>query len=139
MGSTDDTIKTEENITAPVEQQTSTQESVPTFDPSAYLEHSQACDDPTHNHTYPNFFNQNDQHSAPTTAKNGSQVKRKGKKTQQKDSMRAEFIPGHRGDRDIDELVNFINGSSSTNNNTNEKKQKKKLTTTTTTQATTVD
>ena len=130
MGSTDDTIKTEENITAPVEQQTTTQKSVPTFDSSAYPEHSHACDDPSHNHTYPNFFNQNDEHSAPTNAKNGSQVKRKSKKTQQKGAMRTELIPGHRGDQNIDDLVNFINGSSSTNNNTNEKKQKKKLATT---------
>lgn len=36
-------------------------------------------------------------------------IQRKGKKNQQRTGTRAEFIPGHRGNQSIDDLMNFIN------------------------------
>jgi hypothetical protein len=43
---------------------------------------------------------------------NPSRKAKKRKQSQQQDIIRTELIPGHRGDRDVDELVMFIDGNS---------------------------
>jgi len=110
------------------DQQASTTKSVPIYNASSSHQHSHTCNDPSHHH-YPSFFDQDDEHLSSTAAKNEMLMKRKAKKNQKQDVTRAELIPGHQGDKNIDDLVNFINGPSSTNNNTGNKKSKKKLAT----------
>lgn len=117
MTSTD---KIEDNITV-------SNSTIPVPDNSEFHEHSHACDDPTHNHDIPSFFDQNDLFSSLAGAKTEAPAKRKPKKKPQQGTIRAEAIPGHRGDQNIDDLMSFINGPSTTN----DKKQKKKSTTTT--------
>ncbi|CAF3048984.1 unnamed protein product [Rotaria sp. Silwood2] len=120
---------TNDNITTSVDQQASTTKSVPIYNASTSHQHSHSCNDPSHHHHHPLFFDQNDEHSSATAAKNEMLMKRKAKKTQKQDVTRAELIPGHQGDKNVDELLNFINGSSLASNNTNSKKSKKKSTT----------
>jgi len=117
-----------ENLTTSVDQQASTTQSVPIYNASSSHQHSHTCNDPSHHH-YPSFFDQDDEHLSATAAKNEMLMKRKAKKNQKQDVTRAELIPGHQGNKNIDDLVNFINGSSSANNNTGNKKSKKKLAT----------
>jgi hypothetical protein len=126
MASTDIENKTEENITVSPDQQTSTLKSAPIFDASSHHEHSQTCTDPSHNHDFPSFFDQNDLYSSLAGTKKDVQVKRKNKKNQKQTAVRAETIPGNRGNENIDDLVNFINNTSSNS----DKKPKKKSTTT---------
>jgi hypothetical protein len=123
MASTDN-----ENLTTSVDQQASTTKSVPIYNAASSHQHSHACNDPSHHH-YPSFFDQDDEHLSGTAGKNDMLMKRKAKKNQKQDITRAELIPGHRGDKNVDDLVNFINGPSSANNNGGSKKSKKKLTT----------
>jgi hypothetical protein len=123
MASTDN-----ENLTTSVDQQASTTKSVPIYNVSSSHQHSHSCNDPSHHH-YPSFFDQDDEHLSSSTAKNDMLMKRKAKKNSKQDVTRAELIPGHQGDKNIDDLVNFINGSSSANNNAGNKKSKKKLAT----------
>ncbi len=111
------------------EGQASTTKSVPIYNASSSHEHSHSCNDPSHHHHYPSFFDQDNEQLAGAGAKNEMLIKRKAKKNQKQDVTRAEFIPGHQGARDIDDLVNFINGPSSANNNAGSKKSKKKSTT----------
>jgi len=113
-----------EDIAVPSDQQSSI---APISDPSEFHEHSHSCNDPTHNHNFPSFVEQNDLLSSLAATKSEAPVKRKQKKNKQQNTIRAETIPGHRGNESIDDLLNFINGPSSTN----DKKQKKKSTTTT--------
>jgi hypothetical protein len=117
-----------ENLTTSVDQQASTTKSVPIYNAASSHQHSHACNDPSHHH-YPAFFDQDDEHLSGTVGKNDMLMKRKAKKNQKQDITRAELIPGHRGDKNVDDLVNFINGPSSANNNSGSKKSKKKLTT----------
>jgi hypothetical protein len=100
---------------------TSTDNIAPVSDTSAAHEHS--CNDPTHHHDHPTFFDQNDLLSALAGGKKESPAKRKNKK-KQTGTVLAETIPGNRGNENIDDLVNFINSPSTTN----EKKEKKKST-----------
>ncbi len=111
-----------DNTTVSTDQQNST---APNSDVPAFHEHSQSCNDPTHHHNFPTFFDQNDLLSSLKTTNNEVPVKRKGKKNQKQGTIRAELIPGHRGNENIDDLVNFINSSSPAN----VKNQKKKSTT----------
>jgi hypothetical protein len=90
-------------------------------------DHSHTCDDPTHHHNFPSFMDQNELFSNFSAPKNEIPVKRKSKKNKQQGVIRAELIPGNRGEENIDDLVKFINSPASTN----DKKQKKKTTTTT--------
>ncbi|CAF3485326.1 unnamed protein product [Rotaria sordida] len=48
-----------------------------------------------------------------TTRPNQNRGSKKRKQSQQQEIIRTELIPGHRGDRDVDELVMFIDGDSS--------------------------
>ncbi|CAF3505310.1 unnamed protein product [Rotaria sp. Silwood1] len=48
-----------------------------------------------------------------TTRPHQSRGTKKRKQSQQQEIIRTELIPGHRGDRDVDELVMFIDGDSS--------------------------
>lgn len=123
MASTDN-----ENLTTSVDQQASTTKSVPIYNAASSHQHSHACNDPSHHH-YPSFFDQDDEHLSSSATKNEMLMKRKAKKNQKQDVTRAELIPGHQGDKNIDDLVNFINGPSSANNNAGNKKSKKKLAT----------
>jgi hypothetical protein len=86
--------------------------------------HEHSCNDPTHHHDQPTFFDQTDLLNALANAgKKESPTKRKNKKKQQQHgTVLAETIPGNRGNENIDDLVNFINSPTTTN----EKKQKKK-------------
>jgi hypothetical protein len=118
-----------ENLTTSTDQQASTTKSVPIYNASSSHQHSHTCNDPSHHHHYPSFFDQDDDHLSATASKNEMLMKRKAKKNQKQDVTRAELIPGHQGDKNIDDLVNFINGPSSANNNAGSKKSKKKLTT----------
>jgi hypothetical protein len=125
MASTDIHSKTE-NLTTPANDQGS----VPIYDASSSHQHSHSCNDPSHHHhEHPFYFDEENNDSSATAAKNEMMMKRKAKKSQKQDTTRAEMIPGHRGDRNIDDLVNFINGSASANNNAGSKKSKKKSTT----------
>lgn len=117
MASTDN-----ENLTTSVDQQTLESKSVPLYNASSAHQHSHSCNDPSHHHHYPSFFDQDDEHLSSTNAKNDMLMKRKAKKTQKQDVTRAELIPGHQGDKNIDDLVNFINGPSTAN-----KKSQKKV------------
>jgi len=127
MASTITENKIEENMTMSADQQTSETKTASMDDFSSFLEHSRTCDDPSHHHNFPSFMDQNDLFSSPTTAKNEIPVKRKSKKNKEQGAIRSELIPGHRGDGNIDDLVNFINSPPATN----DKKQKKKSTTAT--------
>jgi hypothetical protein len=119
-----------ENLTTSVDQQGSTTKNVPIYNAaSSSHQHSHSCNDPSHHHHYPSFFDQDDEHLSSIAAKNEMLMKRKAKKNQKQDVTRAELIPGHQGDKNIDDLVNFINGPSSANNNAGSKKSKKKLAT----------
>lgn len=111
-----------------VNQQTSTAKSVPIYNASSSHQHSHECNDPSHHHDYPLFFDQNDEDSSAATAKTRRLMKHKAKKNQNQDVTRSEAIPGHQGDKNIDDLLNFINGPSSANNKTNSKKPKEKPT-----------
>lgn len=102
-----------DNNPVPTEQQNSTAQ-----------EHSQSCTDPSHHHDLPPFFDPNDLFSSLTAPKTENATKRKGKKKATQGTIRAETIPGNRGNENIDDLVNFINSPA-----TNEKKQKKKSST----------
>jgi hypothetical protein len=108
MSSTGTENKTAENTTVSSDSQTKTN---PINNIPSQHEHSDTCDDPTHHHNFPTFIDPNDLFSTTTTTvpKSETSVKRKNKKNKQQVIMRTELIPGHRGDRDIDELVNFIN------------------------------
>ncbi len=119
-----------ENLTTSVDQQASTTKNVPIYNAASSHQHSHSCNDPSHHHHYPSFFDQDDEQLSSIAAKNEMLMKRKVKKNQKQDVTRAELIPGHRGDKNIDDLVNFINGPSSANNNVGNKKSKKKLATT---------
>jgi len=111
------TDKSENNISISTEQQNST---VPS---SEMDEHSHSCNDPTHHHNMPSsYFDPNDLLSSLNTIKTETPVKRKSKKNSKQGVIRAELIPGHRGNENIDDLVNFINSPSPPN----DKKQKKK-------------
>ena len=115
-----------ENLRTSVDQQASTT-SVPIYNASSSHQHSHSCNDPSHHH-YPSFFEEEDaDHLSAIAAKNEMLMKRKAKKNQNQGVTRTELIPGHRGDKNIDDLVNFINGSSSENKNPGGKKSKKKL------------
>jgi hypothetical protein len=116
MSSTD---KSENNISVSTDQQNST---VPI---SEMDQHSHSCNDPTHHHNMPSYFDQNDLFSTLTAAKTETPAKRKTKKNPKQGVIRAELIPGNRGNENIDDLVNFINSPSPANDN----KQKKKSTT----------
>ncbi|CAF3543290.1 unnamed protein product [Rotaria socialis] len=128
MASTDNENKGD-NMTSSVDQQAPSTKSVPIYNAASAHQHSHACNDPSHHHHYPSFFDEADEHSNAAAAKNEMLMKRKAKKNQKQDVTRAESIPGHQGDKNIDDLLNFINGPSSANNNTNSKKSKKKSTT----------
>lgn len=60
----------------------------------------------------------NDQTHLPSSSQSTStrplRSSKKRKQAQQQEVIRTESIPGHRGDRDVDELVMFIDGNSST-------------------------
>ncbi|CAF0766941.1 unnamed protein product [Adineta ricciae] len=56
-------------------------------------------------------YNTNDSNSS---RKSNTRTSKKRKQLQQQETIRTELIPGHRGDRDVDELVMFIDGNSST-------------------------
>ncbi|CAF1048006.1 unnamed protein product [Adineta ricciae] len=56
-------------------------------------------------------YNANDSNSS---RKSTTRTSKKRKQLQQQETIRTELIPGHRGDRDVDELVMFIDGNSST-------------------------
>jgi Spy/CpxP family protein refolding chaperone len=118
-----------ENLTTSVDQQASTTKNMPIYDASSAHQHSHSCNDPSHHHHHPIFFDEDNEQSS-AAAKNEMLMKRKAKKNQKQDVTRAELIPGHQGDKNIDDLVNFINGPSSGNNNAANKKSKKKSTTT---------
>ena len=118
-----------ENLTTSDNQQASSTKSVPIYNASSAHEHSHSCNDPSHHH-YPSFFDQDNEQLAAAAAKNEMLMKRKAKKNQKQDLTRAELIPGHQGNKNIDDLVNFINGPSSASNNGGSKKPKKKSTTT---------
>jgi hypothetical protein len=122
MASTDN-----ENLTRSVDQQASTT-NVPIYNASSAHQHSHTCNDPSHHH-YPSFFDQDDDHLSANAAKNEMLMKRKAKKNQNQGVTRTELIPGHRGDKNIDDLVDFINGPSTANQNPGNKKSKKKLAT----------
>ena len=114
--------------TSAVDQQASTA-NVPIYNAaSAAHQHSHSCNDPSHHHHYPSFFDQDEDQ---LSAKNDMLMKRKAKKNPNQDVTRAEFIPGHQGNRNIDDLVDFINGSSSATKSSGSKKSKKKPPTTT--------
>ena len=112
--------------TAPVDQQSSTN-NVPIYNATSAHQHSHSCNDPSHHHHYPSFFDQEYEHLSANAAKNEMLMKRKAKKNQNQEVTRAELIPGHQGDKSIDALVDFINGPSSANKNSGNKKSKKKL------------
>ncbi|CAF0907683.1 unnamed protein product [Adineta ricciae] len=107
-----------------------THSAVPTDHPSATTtsasqhEHSHSCCDHSHHHDHdmPSFFDENDIFSSLAGAKKDMAAKRKPKKNQQQGAVRAETIPGHRGDQNIDDLLNFINSPTPASG----KKQKKK-------------
>lgn len=88
---------------------------------SSSHQHSHSCCDSSHHHHqhYPSFFDHNDEH---LSSKNDMLVKRKTKKNSKQDVTRAELIPGHQGDKNIDDLVNFINGPSKSTTNKKSKK-----------------
>ncbi|CAF3294790.1 unnamed protein product [Rotaria sp. Silwood2] len=109
--------KNEEHIATSIEEKTSITES------GSNHEHSETCNDPTHHHNDSSFFNPNDLYSSISAVKKETPAKRKHKKNEKQTSIRAESIPGHRGNENIDDLVNFINSSSPVNDN----KQKKKV------------
>ena len=113
--------------TASVDQQASTN-SVPIYNANSAHQHSHSCNDPSHHHHhhYPSFFDQDDEHLSANAAKNEMLMKRKAKKSQNQGVTRAELIPGHQGDKSIDDLVDFINGPSPANKNSGSKKSKKK-------------
>jgi hypothetical protein len=117
-----------ENLMTSVEQEASTTKNMPIYDASSSHQHSHTCNDPSHHHHYPSYFDQDDEQSS-AAAKTEMLMKRKAKKQQKQDVTRTELIPGHRGDKNIDDLINFINGPSSGNNNPAGKKSKKKSTT----------
>ncbi|CAF2053080.1 unnamed protein product [Rotaria magnacalcarata] len=108
--------KNKEHITTAVDEISSM------IEPESVHDHSHSCNDPTHNHEKPLRFDQSDLYSSLTGAKNETSAKRKHKKPKKQTVILAEAIPGNRGNENIDDLVNFINGPSSTN----DKKQKKK-------------
>ncbi|UJR22473.1 hypothetical protein I4U23_025527 [Adineta vaga] len=57
-----------------------------------------------------------DQHNvnhSNSSRKSTTRASKKRKQLQQQETIRTELIPGHRGDRDVDELVMFIDGESS--------------------------
>jgi hypothetical protein len=115
-----------DNITVSSDQQSATAQ---VSDASELHEHSQSCNDPTHQHNFPSYFDQNDLFSTLAAPKTETPAKRKHKKKPKEGIIRAEAIPGHRGNDNIDDLMNFINSPPATN----EKKQKKKSPTTSTT------
>ncbi|CAF1157436.1 unnamed protein product [Rotaria sordida] len=117
MASINTENKNEENITTSVEEKTSIAESTPIH------EHSHTCNDPTHNHNDPSFFNLNNLYSSTSPVNNAIGNKRKTKKNKKQTTTSAELIPGHRGSENIDDLVNFINSPLPIN----DKKQKKKV------------
>ncbi|CAF1108952.1 unnamed protein product [Adineta steineri] len=126
MTSTNVGKNNQENMTVTGDQQSKT---APIHDATSFHEHSHECNDPSHNHDTPSFFDQNDFNSMLAGAQKDISTKRKHKKPQQQNIIRAELIPGHRGEQNIDDLVHFINSPSPPKN---DKKQKKKSTTTTT-------
>ncbi|UJR08133.1 hypothetical protein I4U23_012409 [Adineta vaga] len=93
---------------------------------ASHHEHSHSCSDPSHHHHHhhdmPSFFDENDLFSSLAGAKKDMGARRKPKKTAQQAAVRAETIPGHRGDQNIDDLLNFINSPAPANG----KKQNKK-------------
>lgn len=101
--------------------------SVPIYNASSSSshEHSHSCNDPSHHH-YPPFYDFNNDGLGAAAAKTDLLTKRKAKKSQKQDVTRAELIPGHRGDSNIDDLLKFINGPSPSTT----KKSKKKSPTT---------
>lgn len=103
-------------------------QSVPIYNAGSSHEHSHACNDPSHHHHhYPPLFDQDDDYSSMLAAKNEMLMKKKAKKNASNAGVtRAELIPGHRGDGNIDDLVNFINGTAPANKTTANKKSKKK-------------
>ncbi|CAF1205386.1 unnamed protein product [Rotaria sp. Silwood1] len=102
--------KNEEHIATSIEEKISIPESISTH------EHSETCNDPTHQHNHPSSMNLNDLISSLSPVKTERSVKKKSKKNGKHTSIRAESIPGHRGNENIDDLVNFINGLSPINN-----------------------
>ena len=108
--------------------------SVPVSDTDTSVPHEHTCNDPSHHHHQHdqdqdqiNFLDQMELLNALANAgKKESPVQRKSKKKQNKKdgTVLAETIPGNRGDQNIDDLVNYINGPSKAN----ETKPKKKST-----------
>ena len=111
---------------ASAEQQTKPTASVPIYDAaSAADQQSHSCNDPSHHHHH--HDDEYDEHLAALAAKNEMLMRRKAKKTQQnKDLTRSENIPGHQGDKNIDDLLNFINGPSTAAPSQSKKKANKK-------------
>lgn len=105
-------------------EQAQTTASMPIYDAAAAHQHSHSCNDPSHHHHHPSFLEQGDEYLAALAAKNEMLMKRKAKKTQKQGVTRAENIPGHQGDKNIDDLLNFINGPSKPSQ-TNKKANKK--------------
>lgn len=96
--------------------------SIPIY--NASHQHSHACNDPSHHHHHPPLFDQDEDYSSVLAAKNEMLMKKKAKKNS--GVTRAELIPGHRGDTNIDDLVNFINGTTPANKTTTANKKSKK-------------
>ena len=102
--------------------------SIPIYNAASH-QHSHACNDPSHHHGPP-LFDHDEDYSSALAAKNEMLLKHKAKKNSVKqDVLRAESIPGHRGGNNIDDLVQFINGTSSATTTTANKKSKKKSST----------
>jgi hypothetical protein len=90
-------------------------------------EHAHTCNDPSHHHHHHHHhFNHNDLFESTTTGATSSsgKSKRTTKKTSRPSGIRTETIPGHRGNENIDDLMNFINGPSTSHN----KKENKRST-----------
>lgn len=79
--------------------------------------HEHSCNDPSHHHHH--HFDPEELFASGPTEK----PKRKAKKVSTTNPIRSETIPGHRGNQNIDDLVNFINGPSTNTSNTKSKKK----------------
>jgi hypothetical protein len=67
----------------------------------------------SHQNHNPERHEQYNTNHSNSSRKSASRTNKKRKQLQQQDIIRTELIPGHRGDRDVDELVMFIDGDSS--------------------------
>ena len=124
-------VESMENLTASTDPRTSSMQSVPIYNASSSHQHSHACSDPSHHHHhFPSSADASNAYgsSEPTVPASMPLKKTKPKKSRAQDVTRTELLPGFRGDRDIDDLVQFINGSSPASSASGGKKSKKKAT-----------